>query len=208
MVELNQYKLGMTYVTFEKGEVEDRTETLAKGFYVPKEVIYAVLTPIGSRDLTYREVNTWFKQLEKDAEDERIPYELVSNYRAKYEAWLKNEEIPDEGISIKLWPALSPAERTLLLGMHITTVEKLSDLNEEAILAIGMGGRRMVQRAKDWLKSNDKAASVAEVTKLRDENESMKQRMLALETMIKAQQEGKSAEKTAEQLIKPNKATA
>lgn len=139
------------YVMFERKAEEDRAATEAHGRYMTKDVDYAILTPIGSKDRIPREVKSWFKDLEQKAREERIPREWVQQYKAAYEAWLKGEEVPLNGTPIKEWSVLKPSERQRILGATIYTVEDLAQINDEAAKSIGMGAFELRTKAQKWL---------------------------------------------------------
>jgi hypothetical protein len=142
-----------SYVVFERKGVEDRAASLAQGRYMEKNIDFAIITPIGSKDRIPREVNDWFKTLDQQAREERIPKEWPTQYRAAYEAWKRGEEIPLQGTPVKGWAVLSPAQQANVISANVLTVEDLAQINDEGIKRIGMGALELRDKAIAWLKS-------------------------------------------------------
>lgn len=61
------------YVMFETRAVEDRAASLEKGHYVTRDVDYAIITPMGSKDRTERVIKEWFDQLQQQVAEGRFP---------------------------------------------------------------------------------------------------------------------------------------
>lgn len=150
------------YVVFETLTEEDRDASIEQGKYVPKDVDYAYITPQGSKDRIPRQVADWFRQLDQQVQEGRLPAEWLAAYKAKYSAWKEGRAMPENGTPIINWPAVSPAQVKILLDANVRTVEDLAAANEQAIAAIGMGGRALKQRATDWLASAKDTGKMAE----------------------------------------------
>jgi hypothetical protein len=141
------------YVQFERRGEEDRARTMKEGRYIEKDVDFAIITPIGSKDRIPRKVEDWFKQLEQQVREERIPAAWLQQYRAAYEAWKAGQEIPVNGTPIRGWPVLSPAQQANVISANVLTVEDLAQANGEARQRIGMGAEDLVEKAIAWLKA-------------------------------------------------------
>lgn len=172
------------YVTFERRAVEDRQATLETGHYVAKDVDYALITPMGSKDRIERIVVEWMENLEQQAKEQRIPFEWIRAYKEAYAAWKEDRTIPENGYSIMNWAAASPSQIKQLLDIRVRTVEDLAVANEETIARLGMGGRALKQRAVDFLSSMDASKVSGEMEKLRQENESLKVRNESIEAQL------------------------
>lgn len=156
------------YVVFETRAEEDRDASFASGSAVMKDVDYALITPMGSKDRVERVVGEWLTMLEVSAKDGRVPPTWPFNFREAYNAWKSDNALPEEGTPIKNWAYLSPAQIKNLLNWHVTTIEKLSKANEETVKRLGMGGNALVAAAKDYLENNkDTNKAVAELNMLR-----------------------------------------
>lgn len=170
------------YVRFEKRAVEDRAQTMAQGRYVAKDALFVLITPPGSKDEVPRLVSDWLVQLDEQVKQDRISPRLVDLYKQSYERWMKGEEVPLHGTSLKLWPIVSPAEIQNCLAANIRTVEDLAQANGEAVGRLGMSGYSLKQKAEAWLKAaGDTGKVTLESVALRTENATLKTQILALE---------------------------
>lgn len=183
------------YVIFERRAVEDRQATLQAGRFVSKDVDFAIVTPIGSKDRIPREVQDWFKMLDQQAREQRIPPEWPLQYRKAYEAWMRGEDTPVQGTPIKGWPLLTPAQQANVIGANIRTVEDLAQANDEARHRIGMGANEMVAKAFSWLKTASERGTVVQ------ENVALHARVQALEEQIKNLQDVNSALRTENAML-------
>lgn len=175
------------YVRFEKRVIEDRDASIKAGHFVGKDVVYALITPPGSKDVIVREVESkkdstgritetgWLDSLDQAVTEGRIPDQYAENYRRAYEKYKKGEEIPLNGTPIKGWPPLSPAQQTNLIAMNVFTVEDLAALNEEGKSRMGMGIVELQRKAQHWLaESQSIGAAVARLTALETEHNDLK----------------------------------
>lgn len=163
------------YVQFEVRGVEDRTTQIAEGRYATKDVIFAVITPAGSRDKFEKVAVDWLSDMAQQVQQERLPVQWLEHYRRLFEAFKTGQELPENGTSIREWPPLSPAQVKMLLDLRIRTVEDLAAANEEAISRLGMGGRNLKQKAIDWLAAaSGIGKGVEAAAALRVENEQLK----------------------------------
>lgn len=157
------------YVRFERRAQEDRAASIEAGHYVSRDIDFALITPMGSKDCIHRICSEWFENLTQQCQEGRFKIEWLGAFKASYAAWKEGKELPVSGTPILLWPAISPAQQEAILGARIRTVEDLAIANEEALHRIGMGGRALKDRAIQWLASAKDTGKLAE-------------RMAALET--------------------------
>lgn len=182
------------YVRFEMREQEDRDASIETGHYVGKDVIFAIVTPVGSRDTIERKVEDWLANIEEGVKQERIPQSWLSAYKRAYEDYKESRETPENGSPIKEWSVASPAQIRTMLDIGVRTVEHLADANEETVARIGMGGRALKQKAIAWLQSSqDQGKVTEEVNKLRtdnkalrDDNKELTKRLADLEKVVEA----------------------
>lgn len=185
MAEVQQARI--PYVTFDKVAVEDRTASIEAGHYVGKDVVHAFITPAGSKDRVERVAEDWLKQLNQEVIEGRFPEEWLVAIRRKYDAYLKGEEVPESGTSIKEWPPASKAQVATLNAVGIFTVEDLAGANEETMGRLGMGGRNLVQQAKNWLEgAKDIGKLAAKVNELTVKLETSDNRIKELEEKLAA----------------------
>lgn len=175
------------FVMFERRAEEDREATIREGRYMAKDVDYALITPHGSRDQIERIVSEWFAMLEQQCREGRFNAEWLSAYKKAYHFWKEGKDIPQEGTPVINWPVVSPAQVRNLQDMHILTVEVLANANEEVIRRLGMGGRALVQKAKDWLAQAENSGKVVqEMEALRAANAAQASAIDQLQTQLAA----------------------
>ena len=174
------------YVRFEVRAEEDRQASLDAGHYVGKDVHYALITPMGSKDCIERKADEWFDKLKQDVAEGRCPREWLAAFKEVYKEWCEGREAPVNGTPITDWPPVSPSQVKTLLSLHVRTVEDLAAANEEVLSRIGMGGRALKQRAVDWLTSaSSTGVASGEITALKAQNENLQARNEQLETQLK-----------------------
>lgn len=174
------------YVRFEVRAEEDRQASLDAGHYVGKDVHYALITPMGSKDCIERKADEWFDKLKQDVSEGRCPREWLAAFKEVYKEWCEGREAPVDGTPITDWPPVSPSQVKTLLSLQVRTVEDLAAANEEVLGRIGMGGRALKQRAIDWLTSSESAGKASgELSALKAANENLQARNEQLETQLK-----------------------
>lgn len=174
------------YVTFETRAEEDRNATIEAGHYVARDIDYAIITPMGSKDKIERPVAEWFEKLKQDVAEQRFPRDWYKAYLSIYEDWKADRATPESGTAVENWPAASPAQVKTLIGIGVRTVEDLAAANEETIGRLGMGGRALKQRAIEWLESASSTGKQAEeMAALKATNADLVERNKALEDAVK-----------------------
>lgn len=173
------------YVIFETRAVEDRTASVDSGHYVPKDVVFALVTPAGTKDRLEKEADAWLEGILEGVRQERIPADWYDQYKDALERYRRNQEIPENGISILNWPAVSPAQTRLLLDLNLRTVEDVAAMTEEAVQRIGMGARALKARAQAYLDTaKTTGVPAAELETLRQKNSELEARNDDLTTRI------------------------
>lgn len=150
------------YVTFEVRSVKDNNASIEAGHYVGKDVVFALITPMGSKDRIERVAAEWFAKLQRDVQESRLPREFYNLYKAVYDDFLAGRETPVNGVALENWPAMTPTLRNTLVSIGVRTVEDLAAANEEVIRRMGMGGRAWKQKAEDYLKAASTTGKVSE----------------------------------------------
>lgn len=169
------------YVKFERRAVEDRTQAIGTGKYGFKDVDVAKITVPGQKDTVDRFVEEWLSDLQKKAEDGRVPPEWPQAFRKSYDFWKSGQEMPLNGTAIKGWPPISPAQQENLIACGILTVEDLAQMTDEAARNLGIGASSLKQKAGAWLHEAKDKGSVAE------ENNAMKVRLDEQQVQLEAQ---------------------
>lgn len=187
----------MPLVRFERRPVEDKIASRNAGHYVARDVDYALVTPPYSKDVMHHKLPGWFEQLELDAVKGRVPRDWVNKVKHSYELFKQGQEIPLDGVPIKGWGIISPAQQETLIRLNILTVEALAAANDEGLRRIGMGSHELKHKAEVWLKQIKKAGpATQEIAALKTENDQLRASVSALESrvddlmrMLKAQQD-------------------
>lgn len=201
---------GKPHVKFEVRSLPDRRKEAVNGVYPMTDVDFIIITPAGSQgkfvnEHVYKEWLTKTKvapgvngMTDGDSltalQEARFPW--MAQIEAAYAGWKKDEEIPETGFPIKQWAVISPAQREILIGMHIVTVEQLAEATDEATGYIGMGGMTLRQRARDFIAMNTSGIgqTTIAIENLRDENSTLKDRIATLEKTISALTEKQTSE--------------
>lgn len=165
----------LPHVVFFRGDKEDREATIAAGRFVSQDVDMVKITARGQKDNVQKEVSEWFESLRAMHAGGRVSSALLDNYQEAYEMWRKGEEIPEDGMAIRLWPAATPAQVKTLIAMHVLTVEQLAVANEQVIAGLGMHGRVLKDRAVQYLKdAKNIGVPTLRLEKLEKENADLK----------------------------------
>ena len=93
-------------------------------------------------------------------------------YAREYEAFKAGMAIPAEGTPLEEWPPMTPATVANLKAINIHTVEQLAEVHDGILPNLGLGGRTLRDKAKNWLEN---AAGGAVVSRLQAENERLKE---------------------------------
>lgn len=174
-------KVRPPYVVFESRPQVDGQATSESGYPVYKDVVYALISPIGSRDRVEKIAEDWLQEIATKSRngDASWPPEFIRHFNACYNAFIAEQEPPLLGTSVKNWPAVTASQVKQILGANIKSIEDLANANEQSLSRIGMGGRALKEKAISWLdNANDGAKVVAD-------NANMKQRIEELESQNK-----------------------
>lgn len=194
------------YVEFQIRPEEDRDATIAAGHYVAKDVVFAYITPSGTRDRVEKVADEWIKGLEEAVKNERFPEAWLHAYKKSLANFLESRENPVDGTPITNWPAVSPAQSRTLLDMNIRTIEDVAVMTEEAVQRLGMGARAIKEKARAWLEASKDTGKVSEQlaaiqqenADLRDRNETLMARLEKLEAIAEANVKPPAKAKEAE----------
>jgi hypothetical protein len=191
----------LPYVRFEFRAVEDRAASIEAGHMQYRDVVFAIITPAGTKDIIEKPVEDWLLSLDEGVKQERIPARWYTEYKAAYERFKLTQENPEFGTPIKSWPLVTPAQSAAILAANIRTIEDLADANEEAVMRIGMGGRALKEKARAWLDSaKDTGATAAELDSLRTKNAELEARDTERQAQFEAMERRlKALEKTEEE---------
>lgn len=187
VMDLVQREARPAYVRFERVAVEDKAASLAAGQYVAKDVDYALVTPMGSKDVFKAKVSDWLANMRQESQNGRLPESWLTHYQAAYRAWQEGQTLPVQGTPVRGWGVISPAQQETLIQLHVLTVEDVAAMNDEALTRIGMGAGELRTKARAWLSQmQDKGPLTMEVTALRTENATLKTSVETLTQQVQA----------------------
>lgn len=190
------------YVKFERLAVEDKARSAAEGHWVGRDVDYALVTPPYSKDVFKQKVDLWLAENKRLVQTERMPQDWAEQYEKSYLSWRNGQEVPLNGIPIKGWGVISPAQQETLIRMNCLTVEDLAGITDEGIQRIGMGGVDMKNKAKAWLSQlNDKGPLTQKMSAVQAENSMLKG---SVETLTRQVQELTRLVKVQSDVSAPN----
>lgn len=141
------------FVRWEVRNAVDRQASIEAGHTVYGDVDFALITPMGSRDTVERVVSEWFEQLTEQVKQERFDPDWLAGYKQSYQNWKNDKEDVIDGTPIRQWPVATPSQIKAMTDLRVRSVEDLASANEELITRLGMGGRALVDKARDWLKA-------------------------------------------------------
>lgn len=172
------------YVRFVTEAVEDRNESITQGRYVAKDVVFAYITPQGSKDEVIRVADEWIAHIDREASEGRFPPTWVRHFKGELEAFRSGEELPLNGIPVKQWPSVTPAIERLFHDLNLHTVEDVAQMNETAMAAVGMGARNWKMRAQEYLNALGPNQQAERVSALAIEVENLKVANAALQAQL------------------------
>jgi hypothetical protein len=176
------------YVRFEIRQKEDRTASIEAGRLVMRDVIYVLVTQIGSSDTYNNVAEDWLALMrsEASAEPPRVPMQWVRHWEEMYEAFKKSFSNEVEGTPLRSWPMILPDQLDACIRISCFTVEDLAVLTEEGIGRLGMGGRELKRKAEAWMQSaTDHGKLANSVVAMEEQLKSLRERNESLEAQIK-----------------------
>ena len=162
------------YIEFELDAVEDRDASIEQGMPVYKDVEIAHLTPIGCQGTNVVQKFITEKQLDEWRFGDNRRQGPVPYYIDAYEAWKAGLAIPANGLDIKNWPGVTPAQLKTCQEAGVRTVEDLGEANADTIRRLGMGSVSLVQKAKIYLENAETNKAAEEISALRIQMADMK----------------------------------
>jgi len=111
----------------------------------------------------------------------REEWTYAMEYADQYKKFKASEVQSQSGTPLAELPFLSAGKRLELKALNIHTAEALAALDGRNLLNLGMGGRHLKTQAQAWL---DSATGGAAVTRLADENLTLKENMAVLQAQV------------------------
>lgn len=140
------------WAKFYTEEVEDEKATQAAG-----HVVYKTIDKVewGRKGQNLVVLNEKVSRVQKNPA-------IWAVMEPAYLAWKKGQEAPLEGTSLKMWPAITPAQIRTLQNFGIRTVEEVMLLSDGDCDKIGNGVRHLRTRARLWKEAANDIGKVAE----------------------------------------------
>jgi hypothetical protein len=159
VMDMNERPRETCHVEFFIKAVKDGVKSTEAGRAIYNDVEYARLTPPGGNLIINKVVSE----------------QVIDRFRPQYEAWKRNEEMPENGTHVRLWPVATPAEVKMFLEAGVRTIEAVSEMNENCIQKVGMGARALKEKAQAWLKSADEKGTFSEkINTMKVENDDLR----------------------------------
>lgn len=165
------------YVEFELRAEEDRQASIAAGHPVYVDVEYAVITMPGGTLVVDKKITPELLAEWKHGHNRKPPSPFALSV---YQAWKDGQEAPLNGMDLKNWPGVTPAQIKMCHSVNIKTVEDLAATNQDAMRKMGMGAVALVEKAKSYL-------SNAKGNKASEEVAALKVKMEAMQSLIEKQ---------------------
>lgn len=155
------------FVQFEARSEEDVPESKKNGHFTAKIVNYALITPLGSKDVIEKIAEPWIADLHDKASRGEYNGEHADFIDNRFKKWKEGMETdPSIGLSVREWASVNRGQAEMLIRANIFTVEDLAGANEQALQNIGMGSRDLREKARAWLDSAKDVGVHAEKVRL------------------------------------------
>lgn len=170
------------FIQFNWDTIQNNAESAKKGRPVHDKVLMVSIISPGQAN------STPTHEVEREFSDGTVRKneKIFTRYGSYIEQFKKDESgdtiVP--GTPIDIWPPTRGALAAKLRSMGVHNVEALSELSDAGIQSIGMGGRELVKKAKEWLKATevkgDTAALVEENTRLKEQVDGLQEQLSEL----------------------------
>lgn len=104
-------------------------------------------------------------------------------FAQQYAAFKRQEQVVTQGTPLTEIPAIGKAHALTMKAAGIHTVEQLAELPDQALEAVGLGGRDLREKARAFL---SKATDGAEVSRLLADNKNLLAQMQAMQKQLDA----------------------
>lgn len=185
------------YVRFITEAVKDTPRSIELGRNVTKDVDYACIRQVGSKDELKIKAGDWLTEIKRkslEGTHDAYPLEWVKQFEGAYDAFKNGQDGPINGTSVKQWALLSPSQAQNFISIGIMAIEDVANMTEDAMRLYGMGARELKEQAKEWMAGKEVAAVVqAENEELKKRIAEMSERLAALEDKPKRGRPAKAA---------------
>lgn len=173
------------FVEFKRVAKDDPKRSVEVGYRVTKDVDMAFIMQPGSKDQVERVASDWLESIKRkslEGAPDAYPQDWVEAFSRKYESWKQGHEAPLNGTSVKEWPLLSPAQAENFIALRVMTIEDVAAMTEECIGRVGMGGRELREKARQWISGKEiSEVAIQENMQLKKTVEELSARLAELE---------------------------
>lgn len=173
------------FLTFYERAVQNEAGSLKAGRALFDKVLYVTISSPGDKSNVDYEIEREYPEeyphpsLGKMKKNEVI-YKRLGKYIDDFKT-RGNGPSAVSGTPIEHWPLVDTRRVAMLKHNGIYNVESLARLNDSAISTLGLGGRQLVQQAKDWLAS---AANSALALQTEEKNRILEAKFTSLQEQI------------------------
>lgn len=124
---------------------------------------------------TTETASPWIKTLKDRLNNGRITQNFYDHCINSFERWKTSGDVPINGYPVIEWRMISPAQQERLVAVGLNSVEKVSEMTEDAMEAYGMGARDLKRKAAEFLLAGtDQAKSAAKIIALETANDAVR----------------------------------
>ncbi len=186
-LSLPMYTHEKNTVQFSQHAVQNEVASNQMGRAMFDKILRIHISVPGQKDVQSYEVDREYaegwKHPNPDLANGRKNEAIYKRFGKYIEEYKRNSSvIATSGMPIEKWPMVDVRQCAMLKSLGVHTVEALAEITDSNIANLGMGGRDLVRKAKDWLQS---AQNSATATKMAAEKRVMEDRLSALESNYK-----------------------
>jgi len=142
------------------------------GEFVEQEVMH---TETIQEEFRFKvDTRPWFDTLKEKLHNRFISQGYYDYCMGAYENFKAGRAEPIQGTPIVGWNQISMAMQKNAVDLGINTVELAAEMSDEAMDALGMGSRQMKKQAQAYITATNVDVSAAQINKLQNENERLK----------------------------------
>ncbi|WP_448206489.1 hypothetical protein [Azospirillum sp. sgz302134] len=128
----------------------------AEGHRSFRDVDFAIVTPHGGNLIVERPALEWLQA----KRDEGSPF--YDAFKRAYDAWKEGQEPPVDGTPLAAATCFTPAEVKQAQAAGVRSIEDLAAFPDGQLGRLGMGGRKLKDKAAAWLASHNDTGRIAE----------------------------------------------
>lgn len=182
-LSLPMYTREKNYVQFSEHAVRNEIASERMGRAMFDKILRIHIAVPGEKDVQPYEVDREFAEghpLYKTTRRNETIYKRFGEYIEQYKKNSAAQVVT--GTPIEMWPHLDIRMVATLKSLGIHSVEALAEISDANIPKLGIGGRDLVRKAKEYLSS---ASNAAAASQLAAEKKVLEDRLTQMETQLK-----------------------